>query len=418
MKWNYSQDMECIRCADNTPLIFSSGNGAFLFDVNNKNYIDFCNGFGSVLLGYNDADVNNAIKELVCRNKTSLNVPTDYFVKLQNILIKDFTQKESLALFNNGTSALRAAALITQEFAGKKIIMSSGYHGWDPMWHKTKVPFAPNDYGVIDFFFVLEKLEELICTHKNLIASVIISPDITYFSETYYRQLFDICHKNNIMIVLDEVKTGYRYNSASCLDMNKYEADVYIVSKGLANGSKISCIISNKDILSFSQEFCFTSYFEPLSAAIAVATLSKLNKQNVQSCIATAGNKFIENLKLYLGELNLPIEIRGNGNLFQFIFADDKASNIFYSESINNGLRFFNEDNQCLSFAFDENVCNEALERTKKVIKILDEKHPGYTNMAITNERIALTAYNQVDGIIEDLPINQKYDLINKLYEN
>lgn len=418
MNWNYSQDMECIRCADNTPLLFSSGNGAFLFDANNNNYIDFCNGFGSVLLGYNDTDVNNAIKELVCSKKTSLNAPTDYFIKLQNILLQDFIGKDSLALFNNGTSALRAAALITQGFTGKKIIMSSGYHGWDPMWHKAKVPFVPNDYGVIDFFFVLEKLEELIHTHKGLIASVIISPDIAYFSENYYSQLFDICHKNNIMIVLDEVKTGYRYNIASCLDMRKYGADMYVVSKGLANGSKISCIISNKDILSFSQEFCFTSYFEPLSVAIAVTTLSKLKRQNVQSCIANVGNNFIDKLNLHLSKLDLPIKIYGNGNLFQFIFADDKASDIFYSESINNGLRFFNEDNQCLSFAFDENVCDEALKRTKQVIQTLYEKYPEYTNMQISNERIALTAYNQVDGIIENLPIEQKYDLINKLYEN
>lgn len=404
-------------CLDNGARIcFSKGEGAYLYD-NNKTYIDFWNCFGSVLLGHNDGDVIDAIRRAI-DYRNLLNAPTDYLNQFSDLILEDYPNKDQIAIFNSGTSAVKAAVTIAIKYTTKNIILSSGYHGWDAIWSKSDLPLSPNQYNVIDFYYIQEELERLLEKYKGQIAAVVISPDKSYFSNEFYKHINDVCKQNNIFIIVDDVKVGYRYNVGASLPNSIIDADIYVVSKCIANGSKISCVIGGRSVLNHGQHFYYTSFFDMYPIITAIATLKKQKSQNIHTKINDIGNQFISEALKVINSLELPIEIKGNGNLFQFILYNDALSRNFFVESINQGLLFYVGDNQCISFAFNQTICGHALDRLEKVLKKLRKKFPNLVAKKVDATRLFLTAYNQIDGCIESMSYQQKINFINNIYKN
>ncbi|MCX7747692.1 MAG: aminotransferase class III-fold pyridoxal phosphate-dependent enzyme [Clostridia bacterium] len=416
MGWMYPQEMYYIEDKSGERIIFSGGEGAYLYDANGKNYIDFWNGFGSILLGYNDPDVVNAIKEIIDSKAFSLQAPTNYLNLLGDKILEDYPGKDSLAIYPGGTPAVRAAVQTAVNASKGDIILSAGYHGWDPMWEMSKAPFEPNGYGVIDFYFIPEKLEALAEKYRNRIAAVVISPDLSYFSEAYYKNIWKICKDHGLTTILDDVKCGYRYSIGPSLSPEVFPADMYIISKCIANGARISCVIGAKDMMEHIKYYCFTSFYDVFAAASAVCTLNKIKEKNVIREIRKVGDYFIKEAMKKMEEVKLPITIRGNGNLFQIVFEEEELSEAFYKESVENGLIFFKEDNQCISYAFTEEVCQEALNRLQKVLDVLSKRFPASLGKSVSKEQIFKTAYNQIDGCIEDMSYEDKIKFVKDLY--
>jgi neamine transaminase/2'-deamino-2'-hydroxyneamine transaminase/neomycin C transaminase len=150
----------------------------------------------------------------------------------------------------------------------------------------------------------------------------------------------------------------------------------------------------------------------------AIATLKKQKSQNIHTKINDIGNQFISEALKVINSLELPIEIKGNGNLFQFILYNDALSRNFFVESINQGLLFYVGDNQCISFAFNQTICGHALDRLEKVLKKLRKKFPNLVAKKVDATRLFLTAYNQIDGCIESMSYQQKINFINNIYKN
>jgi glutamate-1-semialdehyde aminotransferase len=416
-RWAFCQRMDFPADGDGNRILFERGEGSYLFDSAGTRYIDFCNGFGAVTLGYNDPDVEAVIRRSLLSRSNSLQVPTKHLVELSEVLLEDFPRYDTIALLPGGTSALRTAAVMVRRLTRRQLIVSAGYHGWDPMWAMGTEPFVPNDEGVIDFFFILEKLSEILEQRHREIAALFLSPDHSYFSTDYYRRLGAMCAHYGILTVVDDVKCGYRYRIGPSLDDDLLRADIIVVAKGIGNGSRIAAIVGRSKMLEHIQDVCFTSFYDVLPAIVATCTLRKVKAHDVPAAIRRVGDRFIAGAREHIAAAGLPIIITGNGNLFQFVPGTPSLGEAFYHAAAQHRMLFFRNDNQCPSFAFTDAVCMEALERFEGVLDDLKSLSLADLGAGVRADQILATAANQCDGCMEAATLDSKLAWVREQFE-
>jgi len=310
---------------------------------------------------------------------------------------------------------MRAAVTLARKHTGKQLILSAGYHGWDPMWTVPDKRFEPNKDGIIHFYFILEQLASMVNQYKDKIAAVAISPDLSYFSTSFYDIFFEICEQNSLFVIIDDVKCGYRYHTGSSIDPERHKADLYVMSKGLANGARISSIVGDSSILSHAKEFTYTSFFDSYSICAALFTLTKAKKHDIYSRINETGNQFITRFIEMAQIYRLPIDIAGNGNLFQFVFATQHLSDAFYESCTEQGILLYAEDNQCPSYSFGEEALHYALDRFDRVLTILSTEQSSVLGQDIPKSRYNIAAFCQTDGCAENMTYDEKMLLVKKM---
>ncbi len=380
------------------PLIFSKGNGAKIYTNDLKEYIDFDNAKGSIMLGHNYSIINEALCKFLVEQK---DVKTGYHPYIYDVSKKLTTecQCESIAFFKTGTSAVQAAVNAIKKHTSLPIILSAGYHGYDPMWSRIKQICIPNEYGIVDFYYNLQLLEEIIDKYKGKIAAAVISFDTLYFDETWFNVVKQVLFEANIYLIADEVKTGYRYKPGLLSTSLNFQPDIVVLSKGLANGYPLASVLGPKEILKELSEFCYTSFFDPISFCVSSHTLEILGDPKSQNGLKEITQYFVNEIRKLIDVLLLPIKIIHDGPLFQFLIYDKELEKRFYDISLENGLLFYIGDNQAPSISFSQKIANEAILKIENVLLKLKEE---FSKIIISEENIDVffdTAWTLIDGL-------------------
>lgn len=397
-------------------IIITAAEKAYLFDQHGRRYIDFHNGYGTTILGYSNAVLKANIQTLLQDNLYYVKCPTEYLFNLKELLLQDYPDCDAVAFYTTGTTAVKAAiSAVIKENPSKKIVLSAGYHGWDPMWEKSEELFQPNNYGVIDFYFILEKFEELLSKYHDEICAVVISPDRIHFSENFFDRFFELAKKYNILIIDDGVKSAYRYKLGSLIEKWNYPNMIHTASKCISNGARISAVLYNSKYDPYFKEYVYTTFFDTSAALTAISTIETMHSENVPDKIRVLGERFLTAAKAYINDISLNLEIIGCGNMFQFIFPDDESEEMFYQRALIEGLYFFAGDNQSISYGYDNDIIDEAIESFKKVALYL--KDNKFCLKPITNERVFLAALEQSEGCPEKLSLEEKCKYLQEYVE-
>lgn len=384
------------------PTVFVKAKGAYLTDIDGKDYIDFCNGKGSIIVGHNDPVINSRIASSVLSDSNVVTGPTPNLVFLAQMLLEMAPSIKPMraAFFPTGAESLRAVATMlrdTSKDGASSLILSSGWHGWDPMWRSSGRLLQPNHEGVVDVYFIPDLLESAIKKYGDKIAGFVISPDLTHLSAATLKSLFGLCRKHGIRIACDDVKQGLRYGPHSSLASIGEFADVYVFSKGLSNGRRISCVLGEQAILSAAAHYTYTNYFEASAIEAGIATLERMRELQGYQLLRTAGRLFTDESRRIFEKRKLPFEVRSSEALFQFVFPDDEIAREFYRSCLHSGLVFYFFDNQAPSAAFDSQVLSASLRRLEDALDRCD--FPALCKGAvISQERLFWTAWRQMDG--------------------
>ncbi|MFB6441191.1 aminotransferase class III-fold pyridoxal phosphate-dependent enzyme [Streptomyces sp. NPDC056411] len=385
----------CPRNAEGNPRVFVSAAGAYVTDDAGKRWIDFDNTRGSVLLGHGDPK----IAEAVTRAATgSLGTATGWSPLLDTVVSRllELCGGEVVGLFRTGTSAVRAAVLAVREAVGAPLVLSAGYHGYDPMWYPAKAPFEPNADGVVDFFFDLDALADLL-RDRERVAAVIISPDHMHLSPRWYERARGLLAEAAVPLIVDEVKVGLRYgpglSTAKLLD-----ADVWVAAKGIANGFPTAAVGGSRTLLKPLREISYTSFFEPTVLAAAERTLARVATGLPQRTVRETGDRFVEHARAALTAASLPVEVAGDGTFFQFVPATREVKKALYKAAEEEGLLFYRGDNQAVSAAFGPDVLEDAQARFTRVC---DRLAPFAGAGPVGEEARYLAAWSVMDGLRE-----------------
>jgi glutamate-1-semialdehyde aminotransferase len=311
------------------PTFLRRGQGARVWDVDGNEYLDLCMAVGPLSLGYADPDVDAAIRaQLADGISFSLVHPLE--VEVAELLALHIPGAEMVRFSKTGADVTSAAVRLARAYTGRNKVLCCGYHGW----HDWYIAVTDRDRGVpegvkaLSHTFDYNDLDSLAEAIDGDTACVILEP-VTFEAPRadFLRQVRELCTQRGVLLVFDEMWTGFRIALAGAQGYFDVQADLACFSKAIANGMPLSALTGRREIMRLLDRdvFFFTTYGgEALSLAAAQATIVKLRDTRAPEHIATLGARLTEGLTSILAQLGLA-HVRCAGLPYRTMLSFDPA---------------------------------------------------------------------------------------------
>jgi glutamate-1-semialdehyde aminotransferase/acyl carrier protein len=355
-------------------LTINSACGSKFVDIDQNEYIDIAMGFGSLLLGHSPNFLINAARDEL--NRGLQLAPRHRLVGEVAEMLHTITGLDRFAFTATGTEAVMTSIKIARTYSGKNkiVVFSGGYHGHSDGTLVTvsdgslqAIPIAPGiSRGTISDTFVLEYNNisslEFLKEMASEIAAVLVEPVQSrrpdLHPQAFLSELQRITRDYNILLILDEVITGFRCNIGGAKALFDLQPSLVIYGKAVCNGFPVGIVAGNKEIMnvcdgglwnfndnsypSVKQTYFAGTFFKhPLTIAAAHSTLSHLleNGPKLQENLTINTNMLVNSLNLIFEKHRVPIKAANFSSLFKFF---PKGKNpyleIFYYLLLSKGL--------------------------------------------------------------------------------
>ncbi len=350
-----------------TPIFIDHGKGAYVYDVDGNEYIDLVQSYGPMILGHGHPKVLEAVNQAITKG-FSFGASTEAEIELAEIICNAFPGMDMVRLVNSGTEAVFSAIRLARAFTGKnKIIKFDGcYHG-----HADSLLVAagsgvatlslPGSSGVPE-----EAVKNtLIATYNNLdsvkkhiknntdIAAVIIEPvagnmGVVLPQDNFLKDLKTLCEQNNILLIIDEVMTGFRSTFGGAQKVLGVEADITCLGKVIGGGFPVGAYGARKEIMEMVAPLgpmyqAGTLSGNPIAVASGIATLNALRVSNPYQLFDELA-KNISNIILEEAKRNnINITVNHFGAMINPFFSGQKIYNFDDAKKCNTDLfaKFF-----------------------------------------------------------------------------
>ena len=284
-----------------SPLFLTHGQGGRVWDVDGNRFVDMVCGLLPVVLGYQDADVDQAIRDQLGRG-ISFSLPTTLETELAERLTRLVPCAEQVRFGKNGTDATSAAIRLARAFTGRDRVAVCGYHGWQDWYigatsrHKG-IPAAVRELTHTVPYNDLGAVDRLLSTHPGQFAALILEPmNAVDPAPGYLQGLKDLLHAHGALLVFDEVITGFRYALGGAQSLFGVTPDLASFGKAMGNGMPISAIVGRADVMHEMEEVFYSGTFggEALSLAAAIATIDKMEREPVIEHLWNLGSRLAD----------------------------------------------------------------------------------------------------------------------------
>lgn len=316
------------------PTHLSKGEGCYLFDSENKKYIDYICGLGSNLFGYANLHINEAVTRQLFKGAV-LSLSSTLEVECAELLKERLHFVSKLRFLKTGTEACMGAIKIARAHTGRSKILSRHYHGWsDPF-----ISLSPPSIGVpadpnIEILVSINNIDETV-------AAVIIEPVVTDYSSSNTRWLMSLkekCKSTGTLLIFDEIITGMRYRGFTVANDTGIYPDIICLGKAFGGGLPISVIGCAQGIGEGKEWFISSTFAGDLLALAAFKKcLDLLTNTNKIDDLWIDGNRFITDFN---GILPDKIWIEGYPTRGVFKSDTDLTKALFFQESCKAGILF------------------------------------------------------------------------------
>jgi len=258
------------------------GKGVYVWDTEGNKYLDMCAALGPVLIGHSDKRINKAIKRQL-KKGISLSLPTEIETELCEKLTDIPPGCEMVRLMKNGSDVTAAAVRLARTYTGRDNIIKCGYHGWAD-WTiagENNCVGIPEAIKKLTYNMEYGNIGQNVEMIKELNPACVILEPIQKngTDNAYLGALRKICTQEEVVLVFDEVVSGFRTYAGSAAKYYNVIPDLMCIGKAVANGMPISAVCGRKDIVSLIDKGCFISTTfggETLSIAAALETIKIL----------------------------------------------------------------------------------------------------------------------------------------------
>ena len=279
-----------------TPLFFEKGQGAYVWDYDGNQYIDYMSALMPIILGYRDPDVDEAIRNQL-ESGIIFSLPSNLEIKLSEKLIELIPSAEMVRFGKNGSDVTSAAIRLARAYTGRDRVTVCGYHGWHDWYigstsRNLGVPKIVQDLSSTFIFNDSDSLESLFKSDPNGYAAVILEPAGTHAPEkSFLERVRELCNQYGVILIFDEIVTGFRVDMGGAQRKYGVTPDLATFGKAMANGMPISTIVGKRKIMKLMDDIFFSGTFagETLSLAAALATITKLEKINAPEVFERIG---------------------------------------------------------------------------------------------------------------------------------
>ncbi|MGE5315853.1 MAG: aspartate aminotransferase family protein [Acidobacteriota bacterium] len=280
------------------PKFIERGKGCRLWDMEGKEYIDFRLALGPVTLGYCYDEVDDAVRAQMQKG-VLFSMASPLEAELAELITQIVPNAEMCRFMKTGEDANLSNIRIARAATKREMILMSGYHGY-PDWFATEdspnngVPEFMKDYVKVIPWGDCEEAERLVKLYGDRIACIIATPydfNSTDTSGAYIRMLRALTREHGILLVMDEVLTGFRLALGGAQEFFGVDADLASYAKAVANGYPLSTYVGKREYMQSLDRFKMTTTYagETLSIAAAIATLTIMKREPVHEHIGTMG---------------------------------------------------------------------------------------------------------------------------------
>ncbi|SFD13470.1 glutamate-1-semialdehyde 2,1-aminomutase [Algibacter pectinivorans] len=285
-----------------TPIFVKEAKGAYLYDEDGNRLVDYINSWGPMILGHAFEPVVKAVVEKA-KKGTSFGMPTEIETQIAELAVSMVPNIDKIRLVNSGTEACMSAVRLARGYTGKdKIIKFAGcYHGHSDSFliqagSGLSTFGVPNSPGVtkgtaqdtlLARYNDLDNVRALIEANKNEIACIIIEPVAGNMGcippvEGFLQGLRDLCDAHNILLVFDEVMTGFRLAKGGAQELFNINADIVCFGKVIGGGLPVGAFAARNEIMNYLAPLgpvyqAGTLSGNPLAMAAGLAMLTELN---------------------------------------------------------------------------------------------------------------------------------------------
>jgi glutamate-1-semialdehyde 2,1-aminomutase len=352
-----------------TPVFIQKAKGAYLYDADGNQYIDYINSWGPMILGHAYESVVKAIQDKAV-DSTSFGAPTELETEVAELIKKMVPNVDLIRMVSSGTEACMSAVRLARGYTGKnKIIKFEGcYHGHaDSFLVKAGSGVATFNIQTVpgvtagvsadtltapynDF----EAVQKLVQDHKNEIAAIIIEPVAGNMGcilpqPEFLENLRSLCTRDNILLIFDEVMTGFRLAAGGAQERLKIKADLVTYGKVIGAGMPVGAFGGSLEIMSHIAPLGNVYQAGTLSgntiAMVAGFTLlSELNnKQEIYEELEEKGKYLVKGLDQILKASGIPFVINHMGSMLSIHFSEVPVIDFASASAAQNSLfnKFF-----------------------------------------------------------------------------
>ena len=354
---------------DDKTIYVKRGKGARIWDIDDNEYIDYRLAYGPIILGYADPRVDEAALEGMRRGGVfALSTEMEY--ELAERIGKMVPAAEMVRLSNSGTEAVMAALRVARAYTGRDghIVLEGGYHGVfsEVMWYSEVeewdgkngapevLPFGDGVPRITKRLFHTapindaNAIEDVLKKHSNSIGAFLIEAilgnccGITAHRQ-YLKDIRALCDRYGVLLIVDEVKTGFRVAKGGAQELFDIRADLCTFAKAIANGYPIAVVAGREDVMSrIGDAVVHGGTFTGHSVSLAAAnkTLEILDETDALKTIEHYGLRLQQGLSRILDERGVVHSFTGHPALMGLFFADEAPTD--YRAWIDSDYQFYN----------------------------------------------------------------------------
>ncbi|MGV7213452.1 aminotransferase class III-fold pyridoxal phosphate-dependent enzyme [Bradyrhizobium sp. UFLA05-112] len=323
------------------PVVMSRACGAHVWDVDGRQYVDLTSCGGAAPLGAGYEPVVDHVTAEIRRTVGILPGPLSvHRIEVAERLAEIFPLAQRSIFFRTGSCATTAAVRLARAHTGLNLVLTSGYHGWHD-WHLQDRPgmgLPDRDLDSIDFHYDLDLLKRLI--KGQLVAAVIITPEVNFFPPEYHRELQNLVHQYGALLILDEVMTGFRYGLGGYHTAIDLAPDLITLSKGLANGMALAAVVGRADVLDAAEKTYMgnTCQGEISPFAAALSTLEALANGSALARMRQVGEQLMSGLNEIFVRQKVQARAFAWPTMFDVVFANADLGHAFFQEMSSRGF--------------------------------------------------------------------------------
>lgn len=376
--------MNVARLPPGYPQFFRQARGCQLWDVAGKDYIDLMCGYGPIVLGYGDPDVEAAAAEQRSRGDL-MTGPSEAMVELAELVVETIPHADWALFAKNGSDVMTACVTIARAATQRrKVLVAKGsYHGAAPWCTPSLAGVTAEDRAHILHYEYndVASLERAADEAGRDLAAVLVTAfrhDVKRRQEAptieFAQAMRRICDAAGAALVLDDVRAGFRIHIGGSWEPYGVRPDLCGWSKAIANGHPLAAVTGNDRFRDAAQQVYVTGSFwcaaTPMAAA--VATIKKLRATGAIATMETMGKKLRDGLEQQARKHDLPLRQSGPVQMPLIMFDDDPdfvLGHRFVQEALQRGVYMHPWHNMFLSAAHQADDIDRVLEATDDALK-------------------------------------------------
>ena len=392
------------------PIFFEKAKGAYLFDADGNEYIDYIGSWGPMIMGHSHPEVVNAIKNQADLG-TSYGAPTGLESDVASLIIQCIPSIEKIRMVNSGTEATMSSIRLARGYTNKnKIIKFDGcYHGHvDSLLIKAgsgvstfglpDSPGIPKDlakHTITCPYNDVEAFEKIFHEIKDDLAAVIVEPiagnmGFVPGTKKFLETLREKTSSSNSLLIFDEVMSGFRVSLGGAQEIYNIKPDLTALGKVIGGGLPVGAFGGKKDIMDYLAPVgpvyqAGTLSGNPLAMAAGSTLLNLIIKENPFELLEANAKELLGGMRNIMNTAGIPFSTNQMGGMFGFFFSeklpenivdvsasDDNIFALFLNACIRNGIYFAPSKFEAgfISTKHGNNEIHKTLEIIENIIKI------------------------------------------------